>query len=150
MRLAVLAALVALIVSGCGEEQPSTSAAPGAADREQTRDEIERVWTDVLDALRAADGERLCRHATAKYARELIAAAGGATCAEAARKTASLLGDASPADATPRYSRFSTKGDRATIHVALPTDDGPLRNVVQFRFVDGRWNVDRDSGLSAQ
>ncbi len=150
MRLAVLAALVALIVSGCGDEQPSTSAAPGTADPEQIRAEIERVWNDVLDALGAADGERICRHTTPRYARELIAAAGGETCAEAARKTARLLGDASPAGATPRYSRFSTTDDRATIHVTLPTEAGPLRNVVQFRFVDGRWNVDRESGLTAQ
>lgn len=150
MRLAVLAVLVALVVSGCGDEQPSTSAAPGTADRQQIRTEIERVWNDVLDALRAADGGRLCRHTTTKYARELIAAAGGETCAEAARKTAMLLRDGSPADATPRYSRFSTRGDRATIHVTLTSDEGRLRNVVQFRFVDGRWKVDRESGLNAQ
>jgi hypothetical protein len=150
MRLAVAAALVALIVSGCGDEPASTSAAPGTADREQIRAEIEHVWSDVLDALRAGDGARLCRHTTTKYARGLISAAGGHTCAEAARKTAALLGDAALGDATPRFSKFSTKGERATIHVTLPSDDGPLRNVVQFRFVDGQWKVDRDSGLDAQ
>lgn len=149
LRIAPLGGLIALTLTGCGEDKgraENSGAATGAA---QVRVKIERVWNDVYDASRAGDGKRVCSHATPRYARRLVIAAGGDTCAEAARNAGRIIKDAVPVGASPKYSSFSTRGDRATIHVTLPTQDGSLRNTVRFRLVDGEWRVDRDSGVDA-
>jgi hypothetical protein len=149
-RLTPVAGLIVLTLGACGEGQDGASESAAADDPAQIRAAIQRVWNDVYDASRAGDGERVCRHATARYARGLVAAAGGKTCAEAARNAGRLVKDAVPAGAAPRYSAFTTSGARARIRVTLPAEGGPLRNDVRFRLVDGEWRVDGDSGLDAQ
>jgi hypothetical protein len=148
-RLAPLVGLIALTLTGCGEDKGRTQDSAAATGAAQVRLEIERVWNDVYDASRAGDGKRVCSHATPRYARRLVAAAGGDTCAAAARNAGRIVKDAVPVGAAPKYSSFSTSGDRATIRVTLPAQDGPLRNTVRFRLVDGEWRVDGDSGVDA-
>jgi len=144
LRLATIAGLCAATLAACGVSQASTASGP-AAGAKKIRADVMRVWDGMYDASRQGDGKRFCRHATAKYARGLAASTETDTCAEAVRTIGRYVREAVPAGARPRYSRFSTRGKRASIRVTLSIDGGPLRNDVRFRFVDGEWKVDGDS-----
>lgn len=149
MRSAALAGLLALAVAGCGEtENSSSEPASGAGDSPaQIKAAVERVWTDVYDASRAGDGARVCSHATARYARRLIAVSGGNGCAQAARRAGKVGSAFVPASVRPRYSQFATHADRASILVTLRAGEEALRNRVRFRLVDRAWKVDGDSAV---
>lgn len=150
MRPAALPGLIALALAGCGEGGGSDAdPASGASGPAQIKAEIERVWTDVYDASRAGDGARVCRHATARYARRLITVSGGDSCAQAARSAGKVGRDFVPAGVRPRYSSFATKGDHASILVTLGSGKDVLRNRVRFRRVDRVWKVDGDSAVDA-
>jgi hypothetical protein len=151
MRATVLVGLAALTTVGCGDSGRGSEPASGEnASSDQIRRDVERVWDDVYDASRAGDGPRLCGHTTPAYARRLVAAVGGKSCADAAGRAGKLVRDAVSGDAKPRYSSFSTKGRSATIRVTLPTADGPLRNRVRFRLVGRAWKVDGESGVDSK
>jgi hypothetical protein len=148
MRCAALAGLIALTLAGCGggDSDPAAEDATPA----QVRAEVQRVWSDVIDATRAGDGARFCGHATPRYTRKFVSEFGTTTCVEATRRAAKLVNETLTDDAKPRFSQFSTRGDRATIHVTLPTEDVPAKDTVRFLRVGGEWKVDGESALDAQ
>jgi hypothetical protein len=136
-------------LAGCGETE-SSSSEPTAGEGDspaQIKAAVERVWTDVYDASRAGDGARVCSHATARYARRLIAVSGGNSCAQAASRAGKVGRDFVPAGVRPRYSSFATHADRASILVTLRTGGEALRNRVRFRLVDRAWKLDGDSAV---
>lgn len=144
LRLATTAALCGATLAACAVSQASSASGPDASPK-KTQADVVRIWDVMYSASRKGDGKRFCRHATARYGRALADSAEEDTCADAVRTIGRYVREAVPADVRPRYSRFSVRGKRASIRVTLSADDGPLRNDVRFRFVNGAWKVDGDS-----